>query len=70
VDFQIVSCKGTETFTTAREAAEWLEEMQPATAEVEVDGNRAAIPWGNDEYEDGDDLRAAVCAAYQAALAA
>ena len=66
--FQIVSCKGTETFTTTATAAEWLEEYQPATAEVDVNGQRVELVCRDEDgWEDNEALRVQIrCAARDA----
>ena len=68
MDFKIVSCKGTETFQTTATAAEWLEEMQPGVAEVDVDGHTVELVCHDEEgWEDSEALRVQLrCAARDA----
>jgi hypothetical protein len=58
MEFQIVSCKGTETFVTTATASEWLEEYQPATAEVHFNGQRVELQCRDEDgWEDTEALR-------------
>lgn len=64
--YTIVTCKGTANFRTTAAAAEWLEELQPMTAEVQSCNQRVAIEDGGGCFEAGPALRRAIRAAHEA----
>jgi hypothetical protein len=63
--YTIVTCKGTANFRTTAAAAEWLEELQPMTADVQSCGQRVALEDGAGFYEAGPSLRRAIRAAHE-----
>lgn len=67
--YTIVTCKGTANFRTTAAAAEWLEELQPMTAEVKSCNQRVALEDGEDFFEAGSALRRAIRVAHKACLA-
>ena len=64
--YTIVTCKGTANFRTTAAAAEWLEELQPMTAEVSSCKQRVAIENGEEVFEANSSLRRAIRAAHEA----